>query len=445
MRTFVAIVLLSMVMITVTAQEPSVLNHFKTDHNVAGIIPEKFRPVQNALKSGTRTDLPKKIEWFSWGTSDWVPEKTVTKTYNTVGFTVTELWDCVSTNNKKITYTYNAGNKLTEYLEQVLNNGIWVDSIREILEYDSHGYMTLDQGDDYVAGAWVTSWGQKTDFEYNGDQVIKETTEGWNAASQAYVDDWRYTYTYENGIRTAELAETFENGAWTTKYRSTYYYAGTEEFDYILTEFWTGTAWIPNGKTIYSFYGQSSWTITDLAWDSVAKVYNNYYRYNEEIDSHNNLTLFSVESWVAGAWTIELGERFTIVYDGEHAVSRITEMNNPENPYLPAGWVKMSKELFSDFLNLGTDPIATEPPGIFCFPNPAGKLTLVQITLPKAGTFILAVYSMTGQKVFEETVNSNGSDIRYQLNLNKVLPGSYILKASDKNGNELGKTRLIKQ
>jgi len=52
---------------------------------------------------------------------------------------------------------------------------------------------------------------------------------------------------------------------------------------------------------------------------------------------------------------------------------------------------------------------------------------------------------MTGQKILEENVTANGSDVNYQLNLNIVRPGSYLLMARDKQGNEIGKAHLVKE
>ena len=94
---------------------------------------------------------------------------------------------------------------------------------------------------------------------------------------------------------------------------------------------------------------------------------------------------------------------------------------------------------------MSTDPTLLADAGLSIFPNPAGKQAIVRLSLPEAGLVTLSVISMTGQRILEETVTTNGSDLNYQLNLNKVRPGSYLLIARDKQGNEIGKTRLIKE
>ena len=79
------------------------------------------------------------------------------------------------------------------------------------------------------------------------------------------------------------------------------------------------------------------------------------------------------------------------------------------------------------------------------FPNPAGKEAVVRIALLKAGSVTISLISMTGQLVVSETVTANGSDLNYTLNLKHVSPGSYLVVARDKQGNEIGKARMIKE
>jgi hypothetical protein len=167
-------------------------------------------------------------------------------------------------------------------------------------------------------------------------------------------------------------------------------------------------------------------------------------RFIEEFDAHQNPALFTWEGMNTGAWVLLEGERYTMAYEGEHALSRISETSQADSTGNPQPWMKNTKEVYSDFFNLGTNPITAEAIGITCYPNPAGDQTMVKIILSKAGTFLLSLYSLTGQKVFEENVSSNGTEIRYQLNLTNILPGSYLVVATDKDGSELGKTRLNK-
>ena len=58
---------------------------------------------------------------------------------------------------------------------------------------------------------------------------------------------------------------------------------------------------------------------------------------------------------------------------------------------------------------------------------------------------VLSVISISGQQIMEETFTASGSDINYPLNLSKVSPGTYLLIVRDKQGTEIGKTRLIKE
>jgi hypothetical protein len=108
-------------------------------------------------------------------------------------------------------------------------------------------------------------------------------------------------------------------------------------------------------------------------------------------------------------------------------------------------WQNYKKEVFSNFASLGTGVTVMPDKGLSIYPNPAGKQATVRMTNVEPGSVTFSLLSMTGQKVLEEIVNGNGNDIHFELNLERVPRGTYLLMALDRNGAEIGKTRLIKE
>jgi hypothetical protein len=148
------------------------------------------------------------------------------------------------------------------------------------------------------------------------------------------------------------------------------------------------------------------------------------------------------------SWAVFIAIRFQLTYSGNNLTERITQAFSMFPPTVQGAssglmYINKLKEVFSNFASMSTDitPLAA---GLTVFPNPAGKQAIVRLSLLKAGSVTLSVFSMTGQKILEETITANGSDVNYQLNLNGVRPGSYLLIARDKQGNEIGKTQLVK-
>ena len=140
------------------------------------------------------------------------------------------------------------------------------------------------------------------------------------------------------------------------------------------------------------------------------------------------------------------GMRFTLAYEGGHAVSRISEyMDFNWLTGEPGVWTNDARELYSDFANLGTDPLPVRSFSISTFPNPAGSQASVRVLTPVAGEVVLTLFSMNGQRVTSQKVSCDGHDSLHTLNLEGVRPGTYLLSASDKSGNTLGITRLIKK
>ncbi len=458
-NSIIAFIFLSIGIASATAQQPSgtlsrkhVLGSFVRNYRE---YPESTRDLKTLLhdlessrenlKTGSSTDLPGKTEVYTWPDTSWIKEKTITTVYNVAGHALSELWDMVVGNDQKIFFTYNANNDLTERLFQVVNNGIWKDSIRERWQYSSHNDLSFYVYESIVEGSWVISEGYKMDLEYSGNLLTREVYYVYDTIASAWNLAERYTYSYTNGKLTGEILEVYKDGTWVLDSRYSDFKDAQGRVDSSYIETWSGTAWVKGAMEKFIYTGQYGIGITMYQWDTVGKTYLPTDKWFQDYNSRRGLISLTWEVWTGTEWILMIGYRVTETLSGQRVVMRITELYSFDWFSGSDGkWENTVKEVYSDFIKLGTDPLIAAPPGILCYPNPAGSQTAVSFTLPNNGDVVLVVYSLTGQKVFEQSFSTGSSNFLYQLNLDKVPPGTYLLTAVDSRGKLIGKTRLVR-
>jgi|GEM_PF-4173670 hypothetical protein len=95
-----------------------------------------------------------------------------------------------------ITNTYNAQNKVTNILQQMLSNGVWVNETQTLNTYDTINYLT-----DGLTQAWIsTTWNNSSEiwYRYDGNHNI---TSHFGSES-AWSNDWQVysldSFTYDS-------------------------------------------------------------------------------------------------------------------------------------------------------------------------------------------------------------------------------------------------------
>ncbi len=400
---------------------------------------------QNKLKTGSSTDLPGTTQYFTWSDTVWTKESTITTVCNTAGNPISELWDQVILNDRKFFYSYNQDDLTTELLCRTLDHGVWKDSTRERWEFNSQKDQTLYVNEYFEQGAWAINDGVRSEFEYSGNLLIKEIYSKYNIDSKEWDMNERYTYSYNNGILLSETIEVYTNGVWVLNARFTDFTGTQGRVDSSYVEIWSGAAWEKAAKEEFSYIGDFGMEILMYEYDTVGREYVKTDRWYQDYNDQGNLKFFSWEIWSDTAWMMMVGMRTAETLENQRVILRITEAYYFDwMTGLGGAWENYTREEFSDFLKLGTDPLLTPSPGITCYPNPAGSQTTVSFTLPNTGNFVLAVFSLNGQKVLEQSISPGSSQFEYQLNLDKVPVGSYVLVATEPNSNVLGTIRIIK-
>jgi hypothetical protein len=318
-----------------------------------------------------------------------------------------------------------------------MTGGIWVNQSRQVTTYNNLGYQLESRDEQWNGTSWDLTSGTQTSYEMEGNRFNVMIFKDWNTETSSWVNSMRETYTYTGtDIHYSSAIQDMWDNTWVPTRKSEYTWNGNmiaESLDYS----YENNAWSLQGKTVFEFQANNSMIFTSYIYLGPDNWMGSS-RYTAINDSHGNTTMVQMDIFMT-AWTIFSATRYQLTYSGNNLTRRITQ--NAAGPI----WNNIRKEEFSNFASMSTDISLLPDAGLSVFPNPAGKQAIVRLSLLTAGTVTLSVISLTGQRILEETFAANGSDINYQLNLSKVRPGSYLLIARDKQGNEIGKVRLIKQ
>lgn len=408
------------------------------------LLKESMRIRAAQLKSGIVGSYPRHTEEFNWD-EDWVLYQTIETSYTTFG-EPQAIEYTQGTNKNRDLFSYD-GHNLIERKSQQWTGGAWVDFERWTSSYNALGYETESRNEQWNGSSWVMKGGTQTTITMDGNRIQVVTDKDWNPDTGTWVNSGRQTYSYSGAGQyfASVILENWEN-QWVPSMKMDYTWSGDHFTEVIVFEY-DNSAWKRSMKYTYE-YPDALTTKMTMYMDDEEGGWTGATRTTTTLDTHGNLTLEQMEMFIMD-WTVFMSTRFQLTYDGNNLTQRITQTYSMFPPTVPGTnttplWKNVFKEVFSNFASLSTDITLIPDTGLTIFPNPAGKEAVVRLSLPKAGTVILSVFTMTGQKVLEEIMTSNGSDVNYQMNLSTVSPGSYLVIARDKQGNEIGKARLIK-
>ncbi len=419
-----------------------------------GISQEKFMPflLKESLKksgaqfkTGFAGSYPQNTVEYSW-MDEWILLRTIETSYT--GFGEPSIIEYNQDGNKtRDLYSYDAQHQLTESLSQAMTGDEWVNQSRILTSYTTQGYLSELRFEEWVDGSWFLEYGSQIAYEMDGDRIVRLTAKSWNPDNSNWDYSIRETYTYpQTGSNYLISIMEFWEEEWIPMIKTEYTWSGSEIKEYLTYNYEEGE-WILSGKTVFEITEDST---VMTSYNSIGE--NEWIpssRTTIEYDSHGNDLLDKTEMYI-GDWMIIMATRFQLTYSGNDLTERITEYYGMSSPVEIGAtnvsqWRNVLKEVFSNFASMGTGISRLSDAGISVFPNPAGQQAVVRLSLPKAGLITISVTSMSGQKILEQTWTATGSDINHLLDLNGVKPGSYILTAIDNQGQEIGKTRLIKE
>lgn len=413
-------------------------NGLSQDKSAAYLLMESVRKNAGHLKSGFVGGYPQHTEEFTW-TTDWVLSRTIETSYKSFGEPEVMIYTLGEDKTKEL-FSYDGQNQLTERKTQVWIGGVWVDHDRWVATYNSFGYQVEARSEILEGSSWVILSGTQSVLTMDGDRIHIITTKDWNSDTGTWVESGRRTYSYEGAGQkiTGIIFEKWEN-QWLLNSKVEYSWSGNQLSQAIMYDY-VENAWKRSGKYDYE-YPDDYTSITTMSMDDEAGGWTPFMRFSDFSDSHGNLTLSQTEMYM-DAWIVFTATKYLLTYAGNNLTQVISQISQ----FTSGGaWENQGKSIFSNFASLSTDVTPLDAAGLKVFPNPAGMQATISLSLLKTGPVTLQVISVNGQKILEETFTASALDVYYLLNLKKVPRGSYLLVASDKQGVEIGKTRLIRQ
>ena len=265
---------------------------------------------QNAdLTSGLHNDFPQTVTWSYWD-DGWHADKTCALVYNPLGFPISEVWDLMEGADIKYTYAYASDNlHQTLMLRQEKSGGIWANINRQRREYDTNGSEILMVRENYIGGVWMIESGFQYQPEYLEGRLYQETISSFSPGDGYFHPAFRWTYIWdENGMLEAKTCENFSDAsAWVPAIRNLYFWNHDNHPDYLLSDIWRVSEWVPYSKVMHTYYGLENHAEALYIWREDLQVYNAWQRLVNEYDERSNLVLSTSEEWQGSSWQVSSG------------------------------------------------------------------------------------------------------------------------------------------
>ncbi|MGB5941571.1 MAG: T9SS type A sorting domain-containing protein [Leeuwenhoekiella sp.] len=231
-------------------------------------------------------------------------------------------------------YAYNGQNRVSEITGEAIDkdSGTWMVAQKTLNTYASGNLVeVLNQINN--EGTWLNI--DKTEYDYNADGLISEERYYYfNFITLMLTPETKYEYTYDDGVLVgvleSEYAMTIQD--YEVKYRQTNIRSGNNST--ILSEEWVGGAWQNDYRDIRTFDG-NNYPVMTLSenWDSGTSSWMNDYRETSTYGAVSYPDVILTEDWINGAW--QLSDRITFTYHDNLGVdhNNLSEIKIYPNPF----------------------------------------------------------------------------------------------------------------
>lgn len=309
---------------------------------------------------------------YVWGNNEWTP-----------------------VSGDKSIYMINDDSQFSGIIEQVLENGIWINTTKTVYVLNSYaipiGILTYNwEGDDWMIYHKIMNI---TWADWPTREMAAYTLQYWNNYNWFNAERYFTQYDGDNYTATTEIWDSVQ---WVNSTRETYLRTDNEEVS--ILENWTETGW------------------------------ENSYKYNGTIDTEGNPTGLKYSIWNASEWTTVMELFFDIEYnDTKDVTEMIFRYWGPEL----ASPINASKYVFSNFQHIVTDVSDVYTlENVNVYPNPVSSAFTIQIDEPVLSGYRVNIVNLSGQTVFSNTFSSP----RVSINAEYLISGMYLLTIKTDNG-----------
>ena len=342
----------------------------------------------------------------------------------------------------KIIFQYNKNGKISEWLILLPYNNSWVNSDKDVLDYDtnnnlitdtwlgwnnvewdtltrinysydSQGLVTGNVFQNYVASSWINS--SSENYEYDSHGNLK-TSQGKVWMDNRWENNLLINFYYSNkDLRDSALLQVWNFDKWENHSKTIFYYNELNaNLDSLLAKTWTGNRWNDYMKRKIAYYeGYNQTEELDQIWDvnDWLNQTRRFYTYQES----NFITNAFCEIWENNDWVAGDGDIYFENPDG-FKVALIT--NNIDAYYSKITDIKDETKFSSINYNLMQN-----------YPNPFNPTTNIRYQISQKGLVSLKVYDILGKEV-TNLVNEEKAPGMYKTEFNaSFLPsGIYFYR-----------------
>jgi hypothetical protein len=383
--------------------------------------------------SSTGNGLPRSVDQSVWEAGAWKPNWHADKTYDNQGRIVSEQFNHSTGEIERHIYTY-TDNSETELIEKK-ENGEWVPQQRYSYQYDSYGNVLNYKTEVYENGNWRRDDEWDYMFEYLNNLLMSKTISRFDKTSGQVAPDMRYLYTYNpTGQVTTETMQDFWNNAFVNQQKREYNYENSVlAFEDMYT--WVQNNWRLAYRSNHAWQENNGRVTTRENWSEADKKFTPVTRYTLSIDSRGNMVLYQIENWLNNAWFMFYGYKYLLAYDYFNLIERLMMswiISGPDVKTTGGQWVNQTKEVFSDFLNLGISDLPNRSGDLLIYPNPSIEHLVRVAGIEGDGEMAVELFTLNGQRLSRILVTVRDNEL--EIPTDKLSSGTYIIRILDYSG-----------
>lgn len=313
----------------------------------------------------------------------------------------------------------------TELISQADSAGVWVNTGKTELQYDSQGYLTQRIVLTWAGIDWDTTTGIQYDYTFNSNNqvarvVVKnyQTGQGWLLSS-------RNTQTYNsNNERDTLLYETYDQGNFLPTFRSTYpswHNFSQAQANEVKSELYVNGAFQNFRKQIFTYLPNNITDEINLLWNANSWDTTGLNRNGE--DTFGNTILLENYDYTGGNYPFRSGLKWNYTFANPQTLSEIIEQ--------ACGMDSIYKNTFRQeffYPPVGVEEISAELPTFSLYPNPFSDQLNLQYKARRSSQLLLEVFDQKGKRLWTDTWNQQPGNVHHPLSLPLLSPGIYLVK-----------------
>lgn len=294
------------------------------------------------------------------------------------------------------TYYYDDSLRIIEWFRQVRfwPSEEWIDWERGFYHYDSSGLL-----DTLHFQAWYGYWedAYRIDFDYDeSSNLILEIHEGWIPETQTWINAYRESYGFSNGVRDSWLRQSWQVDRWQNNDLYTYEYTPDDLLETTTRQVWSDGTWsnFRRSSLQYTAFQEVSEELVQ-GYDAGEWQDLSLHSYSFDINEH-------LSNWLTQHWWLDAWENyFQVEYSWD-------EHDNLDH-WLRQFW---TNDHWSDYGRMfyeyepvtqldGQSGITQRPTSydLSAYPNPFNPEVTIRIQIPEPGQLSLTIYDINGRKI----------------------------------------------